>query len=492
MTAELVTARAAPRRARQHISYRAVRGGTAVTMVSIYLGILFAVPSNLQFAALGSLGKPAVLWGVLLLGWWMLSQLQWSGRELRTRGTALRVLLAVFAIVVLISYAAALLRGQPADQVGSASSSLVRIASWSGVCLVAADGIRTRDEITQVFRRISIIGGLLVVLGAAQVATGVRLLEWTASIPGLEIDWSVMDSRGGTVRAVGTATHPLEFSSTMTGLLPLAVGYAFVAVQSAGARAWRWCVPPVLMLALLSVSVTRSAMIGIGIVLVVLLPFLPSRVRHIVLLVVAAGAAAVLLALPRIAQTVVTSFLGVAEDPSALSRANALARVPEFTATSPVFGAGWGTFLPRYYIFDNGWVLMLVEVGIAGVVLFALMLITGIGRAMHAASAATSDEGRVIGGAVAASLLVMAVQLALFDGLGFGQFVGTLFLVLGLSVAVGDITGWSRGERSGRASRLPSFSDDQLPPPRTTASARRGVGIDLSPRGPASRTELTS
>ena len=37
-----------------------------------------------------------------------------------------------------------------------------------------------------------------------------------------------------------------------------------------------------------------------------------------------------------------------------------------------MIGQGFGTFLPRYYIFDNGWVLLTVELGALGVACMAV------------------------------------------------------------------------------------------------------------------------
>lgn len=468
-----------PRAARRHASYRRVRGGTATTMLTVYLVLLFTFPSNLQLAAVGSVGKPAVVWGAVLLVWWALSQVQPSARPARAPGRAVMVFLLLLVIVVLISFASALLRGQPQDQVGSAASSLVRIASWAGVLLVAADGIRTRDDIVTLFRRLSLSGGLLAALGMTQVLTGNRLLDWTGSIPGWEIDWSVMDSRGGTVRAVGTSTHPLEFSSTMTALLPVAIAYAVLALHLKRPQAWRWCLPPALIFLLLSITVTRSATIGLAVVLIVLIPFLPRTARRNLLGLLAVGALAVAVAFPRIVSTLFAAFTDVAEDPSALSRANALARVPEFTANSPIIGAGWGTFLPRYYIFDNAWVLMLVEVGALGVAMFALMMLSGVVNGLRAAWIAPTADGRLIGAAIAAPLTAITIQMALFDGLAFGQFVGTAFLLLGLSAGVGAVTDWGPPDRRAHLA-LETPGDVALPLPRSTVSAAREVGVDFT------------
>lgn len=404
-------------------------------MLTVYIVLLFAVPSNLQWTALGSLGKPATLWGLVLLLWWVLSQLRPRGD---TRGTPVRavpMLFVLFCVVVLVSFASAMLRGQPADQIGSAMTSLVRVASWAGVLLVVSDGIHTRNELVTLMRRLSISVAILASLGAVQIFVGSTLLEWTGSIPGWQIEWGSMDPRGGMFRPVGTATHPLEFSSTLTVLLPVTIAYAAIRMRGADRAGWRWVLPPLLALALLSMTMTRSAVIGVAVGLTMLLPSLPSGFRKRMLVAIALGGVAIAVAFPRVVLTTLGTFTGVSDDPSAQSRLSGLSRVPEFASSSPLIGAGWGTFFPRYYIFDNAWMLTLIEAGVLGVVVFGAMMITGFVNAARAARRAAYADRRVIAGSFAASLAAATVVLALFDGLSFGMFAGTLFLLLGLATA---------------------------------------------------------
>ncbi|QAY61963.1 hypothetical protein ET495_00080 [Xylanimonas allomyrinae] len=412
--------------------------GTAATaMLTTYMVLLYAIPSNLQWSPLGSLGKPSTVFGIGLLGWWLLTRWNARTRPRAVRRSPVMTFFLAFCVVILVSYAAALLRGQPSDQVGSITTSLVRIASLGGVLVAASHGIRTRAEMVLVFRRLTITASILAALGYAQLFTGSTLVGWVSSLPGLAVEWGgTMDTKGGLLRAVGTSTHPLEFSSSMTALLPITLAYAALARHQQVRHPWRRYVPPAAVLALLVLTVSRSAIIGIVIALLIVMPFLPRAFRKVFLTVGVLGAGALTVAYPRVILTTLWSFTGVAEDPSALSRTTALSRVPEFAWSSPWYGAGLGAFLPRYYIFDNAWALMLIEAGLLGVCAFLLMLLSGAVGSLRTAMRSTDVEGRALAGALASAVTTTAVLMAMFDGLSFTIFAGTLFLVLGLGVAV--------------------------------------------------------
>jgi O-antigen ligase len=107
-------------------------------------------------------------------------------------------------------------------------------------------------------------------------------------------------------------------------------------------------------------------------------------------------------------------------------------------STSPLIGSGFGIFLPRYYIFDNQWVLIAIEVGALGFLAFAAFFCAGIWSARRARHSGTRDM-RLLGHALAASLFNVAVLFAFFDGLSFPIAGGVLFLVAGLCGSVRTI-----------------------------------------------------
>jgi polysaccharide biosynthesis protein PslJ len=430
-------------------------GMTAAAMLTVYLVLLFAVPSYSTIGALGSLGRPSLLWGLVLLCWWVLSWLQTREHDESQVRQPLRYALAALLVVVLVSFAAAMLRGQPDDQVSPATTALLRLASWSGVLLIAMDGIRTHADAAKLVRRLAIAGAALAALGLAQFITGQTLLDWWSSVPGLTVDVSDVATRGSFTRASGTAIHPLEYGTAVVAMLPLAITTAvhkgFRTRPSALSGLW-WVGVGVILLASV-ITVSRSALIGLAVAVVVTLPAVPPIYRWVIGIGGMAIAGVVFAVVPGMFGTIVSLFVGASDDPSTQSRTAALARVPDFIASSPWIGQGFGTFLPRYYIFDDAWVLLTVEIGVIGVVFFGSVVITAIGSALWAGRHSPFPETKAMSRALAGSLLTIAILLMFFDGLSFPISAGLLFLVAGLAAAMRTIAAGDEALTAGIARR---------------------------------------
>lgn len=409
----------------------------AVGLLTTYVILLFVVPSNVVIAGMGSLGRPSQLWGVLLLVVWVITRLQSSAIVFGGPRQPIKLVLGLLVVVALVSFAAALLRGQPADQVSPATTAMIRLLSWVGVVLVAADGLHTRNQVTTLLRRIVIVATCLAMLGLGQFVAGQSLLEWAAVIPGLEYEGGGVESRGQFTRASGTAVHPLEYTATMAGCIPLAVAAAVGGGYLDRSRSrWTWWLPPILLLAVSALAVSRSATIGLVVAAIASLPSLPRAYRW----AVAGGAAAMMAALvavvPGLLSTTLFLFSSIGEDSSSLSRTNALERLPDFVGPSPLIGSGFGTFMSRYYIFDNQWVITLIDLGALGFISLLGLAITAIWSAATAARMSVFADAQMIGRSIAAAVLTVAVLFFFFDGFSFSQAAGFFFLLVGLAAAV--------------------------------------------------------
>ncbi|WP_026373372.1 O-antigen ligase family protein [Agrococcus lahaulensis] len=407
-------------------------------MVTIYLMLLFAVPSNLTISALGSLGRPSVLFGLLLMLWWILTRFQRRVRGFAPVWQPVRLAFGALVVIALVSFAAAMLRGQPADQVTPAMTSLLRIVSWGGVMLVVMDGIGTRHESDRLGSRIVLAGAYLGLLGIGEFVAGGSLVDWTASLPGVALDAGGVDSRGGFTRASGTATHPLEYTAAIAAILPLAITRAASRSAAAPVGEWsRWVrwLPVAIMAVAALLSVSRSAVIGLVIAGVAVLLQMPRSYRWPLLMGAGAAALSVVALVPGVFRTTLALFTSAADDPSTTSRTDALARVPEFMGTSPLVGQGFGTFLPRYYIFDNQWVLVTIELGLLGAAALAGVAIAAIVGSVNARRVAPDARTKFTSAAIAASMLTIAVLFLFFDGLSFPIAAGLFFLFAGYSGA---------------------------------------------------------
>lgn len=428
------------------VSSKALTGNLAVTALTVYFVLLFAIPSNLTISLLGSLGRPSLLWGLVLALWWIITRILMPAPNLRQ---PIRFMFVAFLVTVLVSFAAAMLRGLPGDQLALSMSSIVRVVSWGGVLLVAVDGLRSRRDLRALIHRLVIAGGLLAALGLLQFTTGQSLLGWLDSLPGVSAEIGGVSDRGAFTRAAGTATHPLEYTATLGALLPLAIAWAAHTDQSfrraraqsdsASDGAWlgqlaRSWGPAVLIVLALLLSVSRSAMIGLAVAVVAVMPALPAAYRRLLTVGGIAAACALVLVVPGILSTTLGLF--TESDASTASRASGLARIPDFISVNPIIGTGFGTFLPRYYVFDNQWALIIVELGLVGLVTFGGMVVAAFVAAIHAGRTARSSETSAYGYATAASVLTISVMMLFFDGLSFPISAGVLFICMGIAGSV--------------------------------------------------------
>jgi O-antigen ligase len=407
-------------------------------MLTVYLVLLLGIPSGAVITALGSLGRPATLWGVVMLVWWVIAKLQTRVIDLHPVRQPARFAYLVFFIIALISFAVAMMRGQPDDQVSPALTALVRLLSWTGVLLITIDGIQTKSDLARIVRRIGIGAGLLAAFGIAQFITKSSLIDFFGSIPGITLPYTDIAERGGVSRVPGLAIHPLEYATILNAALPLVIAVAV----SHGLR-WPlkkgkigWWIPVVLISLSALIGVSRSAIIGFAVAALTMIPVLPRRYRGVVIVGGIGLAAAAIVAIPGLLSTTLNLFAGASSDPSTQSRASGLALAPQFIAASPLVGAGFGTFLPRYYIFDNQWVLIAIELGVLGVIAFGAVFVSAIWSGMTTRKNSTDPGLRLLGYALAASVVNIAVLFAFFDGLSFPQSGGMFVLIVGLCGAI--------------------------------------------------------
>jgi O-antigen ligase len=440
-------------------------GIDAVTVLTVYLVLLLAVPSSYTISALGSAGKPAALWALGATLWWAASRVQ---RFVPIRSDARAVKIGIFAFggAVLLSYAVAMLRGLSPEEVSPADGSLLRLLGWVGIALVASDGIDDRDRFRTLLRRVVIAGTLMAVLGLLQFVTGQSLLDWL-SIPGFSSDVSGLagvQSRGGFVRASGTAIHPLEYGTVLCVAFPIAVSLAL----SDTSRLWlpRW-LPVFIIGAASMLAVSRSTLIGLAAGVALLVPGWSRGVKVVFAIVSTLSVVAVGVLVPGIVGTLRGLFLGIGGDASTGSRVEGIDSTAEMLARFPVSGKGFGTFLPVYHILDNQYLLLTIETGIVGLITFLTLVCCALWSAWKAKRLMTDSLDRALVQSVLASTAAAAVLLAFFDGFSFPMSAGLMFFLIGLC---GGTLRLALRERRAAAIRMPLGSP--LGPPRPRSPIR--------------------
>jgi polysaccharide biosynthesis protein PslJ len=277
-----------------------------------------------------------------------------------------------------------------------------------------------------------VLGSVIAAIGILQFR-GIDLTN-ALHVPGLTVnsqDVIALMDRGGFIRPQSTASQPIEFSVVMALLLPLAIEQAFRHEYGGWFRRW---VPVALIGFAGPLTVSRSGIIGIAAGLLVLLP--TWKLHRII---GALGVLAVGVGILRfLAHGLVTTFLNLfqgifnGQDSSVNARVADYSGVSQYIAERPIFGRGFGTFLPQLYRYtDNMYLLAAVEVGVVGVIAIVVLFCSGIQSAVLGRRRARLPQQRAVGQALAASMVVALVTSATFDSFTFPMFSGLFFVLLG-------------------------------------------------------------
>ena len=416
------------------VTARASSGADAVTLVSAFVVVRLALPSQFVVGPLGGAGAPATLFGLLLLAYWLWHRLR---RAVAVPGASANVVALVFVGVALGSYVIALWRPIAADEMSLSGLSLLILASWLGGLLLASDGVTTTERLRVLVSRIVIMGGIFSGFGLVQFVTKTAWVN-RLSIPGLVINTPIyaVGQREGFIRPFSTAIHPIEFGSVIAMMLPLTIVYGLLGSGS-GRMRWRNWIPAALTVLAASLSSSRSTVVGVVIGVAVLFPAL-NRVQRIIGGIAAAVLGVfVFVTVPGMVGTITGLFGGVTSgDSSIASRVDSFAVAARYFSRTPILGRGFGTFLPRYRIFDNQYLLEIVEMGVLGFgAMLALWVVPVIGIARVVRRSAVDSPQRLLGAGLLASCVVGGVGLAFFDGFGFPMMPAIWFVLLGVGGA---------------------------------------------------------
>ncbi len=421
----------------------------AVFVLTVYLALLYVVPSDRTITPLGAAGSPAVLFGVLCGVWWAWYQLSRTQATRDGSHRPVRTAFFVFMAAVVVSYVVAMLSPHSPVEISAADIGILRLLSFAGVLLITSDGIRDRDRMLVLLRRLVLAGSLFATLGLVQFLTKQSIVA-SIPLPGFSTtqDYSAVQDRSGFARAAATATNPLEYAFVLSMILPIALTLAFDDKTRSAIRRWT---PAALIIGALALSGSRSAVVGLAIGLVVLFPSWTARARRWSLAIGAFGVVVIYVLVPGMIGTVRYLFLNLGQEPSSSSRTGSYVVATGFIERSPFFGRGFGTFLPQYRILDNQLLLTAIELGIVGLAALLGLFATALVATWRARLRQSSRLYGQLGHALFTSILAGAVMTAFFDDLSFRMSGGTIFLVLGLCGAYWRLFGSRSDETSALA-----------------------------------------
>ena len=415
-----------------------LRRADAVTLLTVYLVLLMAIPAVLVFAPLGGAGGPATVFAAVLFVFYLVTWLRpvpgpVPGPARSPQPVRLAVIL--FACVILASYVSANRHTLPTLEKNGADRGLISLAGWLGVLLIAADGIDSMDRLRTLVRRVVFGATAMAVLGMTQFFTGLDATKYI-KIPGLVALAPFTDvlSRADFNRPAATATHPIEFGAVLAMSLPLAIHQARFAPP--GSRFRRWTQVGLIGMTL-PMTVSRSAILGFAVCMIVILPTWPKWDRRVAYVAMLVGLVALFATVHGLSGTIFGLFSNISSDNSTASRTGALSAAGPYVTQHPWFGHGFGTFLPQTYFFtDDQYVNTIIETGVIGLLALLGLFATGWLTARSARRTSVVPEHRDLAQSLAASVAVAAVAFATFDALSFPIAAGLTFLVIGCAGAL--------------------------------------------------------
>ena len=97
--------RTAPVAASRHRVLEGRRDVDGTGLLTVYLVLLLGIPSSVIITPLGSLGRPSLLWGLVLFVWWLIARLQVRVNDVHPVWQPVRLAFCVLLVIVLVSFA---------------------------------------------------------------------------------------------------------------------------------------------------------------------------------------------------------------------------------------------------------------------------------------------------------------------------------------------------------------------------------------------------
>ncbi len=306
--------------------------------------------------------------------------------------------------------------------------------------LVIITVVTTRESIVLVLRGLVVGASISSLAGLVAVATG-RDIAPMITLPGLKYadDQLVTNlMRDGVVRPQGSAGHPLELSSVLTILTPIAVVLTFEALRR-GARWWPWAAATAVLVMGAAATVSRSALVGFAVALVVFAAFWPLRRTGRIVV----GGVVVVFALWLANVPMLRSLIGVvtggSKDASLQSRSIGRDYVAQEFGKHMSLGQGAGTYDVRVQpVLDNDYLAQLMQVGLIGIAALILFYLSGALSALTVAIRVRRSGdalGEIAPGLLASVLIVMVIGTILDIG-GFAQVSMLSTVLVALSVCL--------------------------------------------------------
>lgn len=425
-------------------------------IVQAFAVALFVVPSNYVIRALGAIGYPAGLVGIVAMVVWIVAVLL-GQHDLRLKRHPIRGVLAMFWTVTLASYVLTDRSMLSSTQLLGADRWLMQVAEMTGVVLLAAECLDSLDDVIRVIRVLTWASAFCGVVGLLQWRGGTNLAPYLGRIPGFTDDGTqALTTRGSLNRVSGTGIDPIELGVTAAMMLPLTIWAAMHVDVRSNARRWA---PVLLTMIAIPVSVSRSAVVAVVCAFGVFIFLMPVRQRMVAFALVPVAIGAVFVTAHGEIGTLAQLFTAGNSDSSVAHRTNNYPYVSHVVSQAPWLGTGGGTFFPdtnHTHVLDNQYLTIAIELGLIGVVALACSFLFPMLIALSARRKSHDPALRLLCAALAGAALAGGVCSAFFDSFSFPLFYNVYAIVLGL---IGACCRLATRESTGRAlPRAPAWS----------------------------------
>ena len=423
------------------------------TLVSLFVVLQLIIPARLVISKLPLSISPASVVALVIGLCWLFAHFAHTLGVAKGRNPV-RTMLFLYFCAVLATYGLATYGYLPTDELNHADRALVLVLASVGMALGVCDGVRGLDRLYLVLNTVVLMGTFVAVVGILQFLVDFDLTQYL-KLPGLHYtSQEAFITERSAMRRVGATTgHPIEFGVVCAMLLPLAIHLAMKARALAPSLGWWLCSG--LVAAGLMFSISRSAVLGIAGAGVVLFLGWNARRRVRAALAVLGFLALMKVLAPGLLGTFYNLFTNIGNDDSIRYRTLDYATASREIANHLWLGRGLGTwYAPKYQVFDNQYLLSLVEVGVLGLVAFIGIFLAGIYAAIRAHLISSDPVDRDLGLTLAAILVVPLIACATFD---FASFATSTALALLTAGAAGSLlrTMTSRPAATYIASRAP-------------------------------------
>jgi O-antigen ligase len=424
--------------------------GSWVIASAAFMLIAFRQSYVLPYVPLGL--SPARFILFIAAGLFILTRL--AGQHSRYRLGVLGPVLAIYFLCTLVAYGTGM---RPSTPVARADYYFVREILLISVVLFCFTVIHGYVGLRRIIKGlvaggvVSAVSAILALFTGVEVATKLRL-------PGLDDLGPLISNdlvRMEVVRPQGSADHPLELAAVLTVIFPLALGLT-QCLRARGERWWLWAVATAIILAGIVVTVSRSAVIVVPVLVVVMAWHWPVR-RTLGMLAVLIGVviAGMTFNVPVFKAYSSIFGLGLQE-----SSANDRQVAAENLISNHLSWFGmYGQYPP---ILDNQYLSRLAEAGLFGLLTYTMMVATALVLAFLAFRNARNRANTELPAGSAhlflglvASLTACALMSLILDVAGFTQ-VWTMMWLLIASSAVAFRISRAPDDQFARVATMPA------------------------------------